>query len=341
MKKKIVIACIVTMFLVSCNKNTKLIHALESYNASMEQTGYHFGEKISFPVEVMNSVKTIRVSFGDKETSDLVIDPRFFTLGDNMVTFIIKTKSGETLNQDAKINVFAKNSERNIPYKIIAEYPHNPKNFTQGLQMEGNVIYESDGLEGFSQLIKYTLGESTPMMVTKQAQGVFSEGCTIVGDHIYQLTWKNKKGFIYNKDSLALLAEFNYPEVMEEGWGLTYDGRNLIASDGSKNIYFLEVKNPTKIIRSISVAGGSGVYDKINELEHHDGYLYANIWHKPIVLKINPVNGEVIGKFDFTKITNENTKENGEKILNGIAFKGNNMLITGKNWSKIYEVIIE
>ena len=270
----------------------------------------------------------------------MVVYPKFFTLGDNAVTFIIKKKGGETLNQDATINVFAKNPEALLKYEIVKEYPHDPKNFVQGFQLEGNIIYESDGQEGSSRILKYALGSTTPIASTNQAEKIFSEGSTIVGDKVFQLTWMDKKGFIYDKNSLQLLSEFPYPNVMGEGWGLTYDGKNLIASDGTKNIYFLNATDPSKMVRYIAVAGNTEAYDQLNELEFHNGFIYANVWQKPIVLKINPANGEVVGKFDFTDIAKKNTTGNDD-VLNGIAFKGENMLITGKNWSKIYEVVIK
>jgi len=340
-KKNILIGFATVFLLTSCNNDKKLLDSLSDYNSSMEGKGYHFGDQLNLPKAVTDNAENIAISFGDKETSSLSIDPKFFGLGDNNVTFIIKTKSGETLNQDATINVFAKNPEKNISYTIVAEYPHDPKNFIEGFLLERNTIYESDGMKGSSQLIKYTLGETDPIMISKQSAEIFSEGCAIVGDKIYQLTYQNKKGFVYDKNSLKLLSEFPLPNVIGEGWGLTFDGKNLVATDGSKNLYFLDVNDPSKVVKTVSVAGNSETYDQLNELEYHSGFIYSNIWHKPIILKINPTTGEAVGKFDLTKTAEKYTAEDNEHVLNGIAFKGENMLITGKNWSKIYELAIK
>lgn len=307
----------------------------------MESKGYHFGDKVVLPKDVADKAESITISFGDSETSNLMIDPKFFRLGDNDVTFVVKTKDGETLHQDATINVFAKDPEKQISYEIKAEYPHDPNNFIEGFTLEGNTVYESVGLTNSSKIVKYLLGATEPILSVKQSGDIFSEGCAIVGDKIYQLTYQNRKGFIYNKNTLTLLSEFPLPDVIKEGWGLTYDGKNLIATDGSKNLYYLDVNDPSKVLKTIPVAGSSEVYDQLNELEYHDGFIYANVWHKPIILKINPLNGEVVGKFDFTKLTEENSRNNSEYVLNGIAFKGENMLVTGKNWNKIYEVAIK
>jgi len=340
MKIRTLIAVFAFTILVSCNKDKEILNTLNDYNISMESKGYHFGDALALPKDVTENAESISISFGDKETSNLVIDPEYFTLGDNAVTFNIKKKNGEIITQDATINVFAKTPEAKLTYEIVKEYPHDPKSFVQGFLLEGNTVYESDGQNGSSRILKYTLGTTTPIVETPQSDEIFSEGAAIVGDKIYQLTWQNKKGFIYNKSDLSLISEFAYPNVIGEGWGLTYDNKNLILSDGTKNIYFLDVKDPSKIVRYISVAGNTEAYDQLNELEYHKGFIYANVWQKPIILKINPANGEVVGKFDFTEIAKLHTT-NSDDVLNGIAFKGDNMLVTGKYWNKIYEVSIK
>ena len=340
MKIRTLIAVFAFSLLVSCNKDKEILNTLNDYNISMESKGYHFGDALQLPKDVTENAESISISFGDKETSNLVINPEYFTLGDNAVTFNIKKKNGEIITQDATINVFAKTPEDKLNYEIIKEYPHDPKSFVQGFLLEGNTVYESDGQNGSSRILKYTLGTTTPIVETPQSDEIFSEGAAIVGDKIYQLTWQNKKGFIYNKTDLSLISEFAYPNVIGEGWGLTYDNKNLILSDGTKNIYFLDVKDPSKIVRYISVAGNTEAYEKLNELEYHKGFIYANVWQQPVILKINPANGEVVGKFDFTEIAKKHTT-NSDDVLNGIAFKGDNMLITGKNWDKIYEVSIK
>lgn len=340
MKNKIIVGFAALLMVMSCKDDGKILTSLADYNASMETTGYHFGDKIDIPKDVLENAESITISFGEKESTSLTIDPKYFTLGDNAVTFNIKTKGGETLYQDATINVYSKAPETAIKYDIVAEYPHNPANFVQGFQLDGNVIYESDGQYGASQILTYKLGDTTPIISTKQPEDIFSEGSTIAGDKVYQLTYKNKKGLVYDKKTLTLQSEFPYPNVMGEGWGLTYDGKNLIASDGTKNLYFLDVNDPSKMVRYISVAGNTSVYDRLNELEYHNGFVYANVWQKPYILKINPANGEVVGKFDFSQLSEKHTKGEDD-VLNGIAFKGENMLVTGKNWPTIYEVAIK
>lgn len=323
-----------------CKSDKDLLNELGSYNFSKESEGYRYGESIQLPPSVAADVSKVTISLGDREISDLKITPENFKLGDNAVTFNLKTKSGETLQQDATINVYAAKAPQQLAYTVVAQYPHNPANFVQGFELEGNTIYESDGQNGKSQILKYTLGGTTPLKATPQPADVFSEGAALAGDKIYQLTWQNKKGFIYSKSDLSLLGEFNYNPMMIEGWGLAFDGKNLLASDGTKNIYKLNVQDPSKMESYISVASNDTVFTQLNELEYHNGFLYANVWQKPIILKINPKTGEVAGIVDFSEIVKQNTKGTDD-VLNGIAFKGENMLITGKYWNTIYEVAIK
>lgn len=339
MKKTFFLGVFILTLLVSCNKDKEIIDSLIEYNTEMETKGYHFGDKINFPKEVTDNAESITISFGDKETSKLVIDPQYFTLGDNAVTINI-TRDGKVITQDATINVFAKSPEKNLTYQVVAEYPHDTNNFTEGFYLDGNTIYESVGLKGQSKLVKYTLGSTQNLNEVKQPDDIFSEGISSVGNKIYQLTYTTKIGFIYDKSTFKKISEFPFPNVIGEGWGMTTDGKSLIVSDGTKNIYFLNPENPSQLKRYISVAGNTEVYDSINELEYYNNSIYANVWQKPIILKIDPKTGEVLGKFDFSELTKQNTKGEDD-VLNGIAFKGNNMLVTGKNWSKIYEVKIE
>lgn len=340
MKKNIFTALLALSILASCNKDKAIVDALNTHNIAMESEGYRFGDKINLPQEVLDNAEEISISFGDKEITDLVISPEYFVLGDNVVTMNIKNKSGEVIPVDAIINVYAKNPEQNLAYDIVAEYPHNVANFVQGFQLEGNTIYGSNGQHGKSKMIKYALGSVNNTTETLLDNEYFAEGSTIVGDKVYQLTWHHKKGFIYDKGSLQKLGEFSYPNRIKEGWGLTYDGEHLIISDGTKNIYFVSPENTQNIVKIIGVAGNEDVFEKINELEYHNGFIYANVWQRPYILKIDPKNGEVVGKLDFSEIYQRHTK-GGDDVLNGIAFKGENMLITGKNWDKIYEVRIK
>lgn len=337
MKYSTYIPLCIGLALSACNADKDALNELNQHNVEMESKGYHFGEQIQLPESVKKIAQKVEISFGEHSTPSMMIDPKLFTLGDNTVTFNITKTNGEVIAQDATLVVYAKNTPKKFTYQVVKEYPHDPKNFVQGFQLDGNTIYESVGQNGESNLQKYTLGTTSKLNAVPQPIEVFSEGSTILGDKVYQLTWQNRKGFIYNKNTFSTIGEFNYPNSMTEGWGLTYDGRHLIASDGSKNLYFLDPLNTEKVYRYISVASDSEIFNNLNELEYHNGRIYANVWQKPIILEINPENGEVMGIIDLTELVQKNTRGTDD-VLNGITFKGENMLVTGKNWNRIYEL---
>lgn len=336
MYKKIALPLLCITLLFSCNKDKEILNSLNEYNLTMEQQGYRFGDKIKLPNNVTENAQ-VTISVGDRELKEFSISPENFSLGANAVTFNIKKEGGEILKQDALIYVYAKEKEKEVKFSLVKEYPHDAKAFVQGFEMHGDVIYESNGQNGESRVWKYQLGQTTPMKQTFMADEYFGEGLTLVGDMVYQLSWHHKKGFIYDKNNLNLLAEFLYPSEIGEGWGLCYDGKYLLMSDGSHQIYFIDPKDTLKVVKKISVAGYSSVYEKINELEYYNGYIYANLWQQPFVIKIDPNTGEVLEKLDLSIFVQKHTK-NEDDVLNGITFKGGNMLVTGKYWDKIYEL---
>ncbi|MDL1914283.1 MAG: glutaminyl-peptide cyclotransferase [Bergeyella sp.] len=340
MKKKTTVFLVLCLFVVSCNKENEILERLDEYMKSREAKGYHFGDDLALPKEVINYADGIEISFGERKISGTRIDDGYYMLGENNITFHIRKKNGGMLYRDATVNVYSRRIPESLGYEIVREYPHDPESFTQGFQIQGDEVYESDGQNGSSRIWKYKLGSITPIVQARQEDEYFSEGATLVGNKVYQLTWKNRVGFIYDKNSLKTISKFSYPSVMEEGWGLTYDGESLIASDGSSRLYFLDPENPTEVKKIISVASNTEAHKNINELEYYKGAIYANVWQKPYILKINPENGEVLAKIDFIQIAKENTK-GVDDVLNGIAFRGENMFITGKNWSKIYEIRTE
>lgn len=234
MKKYIIGGMLSLVLLTACNKDKEILNSLNSYSTSMQSKGYHFGDALDLPKDVTDNAESISISFGDKDLDKMVVDPNYFTLGENDVTYNIKKKNGDVISQDATINVFAKNPEKSLSYEIVADYPHDTKNFTEGFFVDGNTVYESVGLEGKSKLMKYTLGSTTPILSVDQPADIFSEGISIVGDKLFQLTYLTKFGFIYDKNTFKVIGKFDYPGVISQGWGMTTDGKSLMVSDGTK-----------------------------------------------------------------------------------------------------------
>ncbi|MCP4080819.1 MAG: glutaminyl-peptide cyclotransferase [Planctomycetaceae bacterium] len=222
-------------------------------------------------------------------------------------------------------------------YEVVAEYPHDTASFTQGLVYRDGYVYESTGRYGQSKIRKIKLEDGTVVKEKKLDDSYFGEGLTLVDDKLVQLTWKENTGFVYDLD-LNPIGEFNYEA---QGWGLTFDGRNLIMSDGTSKLTFLDPETFTPE-KSVFVRKGNTRMPDINELEWVNGTIFANIFQDDMIYLIQPMDGKVMGRVNFQKLypRSQRTSPN-EDVMNGIAIqteKENTLLVTGKNWPKIYEV---
>ncbi|MGD0978077.1 MAG: glutaminyl-peptide cyclotransferase [Candidatus Bathyarchaeia archaeon] len=219
-------------------------------------------------------------------------------------------------------------------FSVVNVYPHDTNAFTEGLVFENGFLYESTGLYGNSSLRRVDLETGKVLQVhTLQAQ-YFGEGIAIVGDEIVQLTWQSHVSFVYDKATFSLLQEFEYPT---EGWGLTYDGKRLIMSDGTSNLYFLD---PVTFKRIGQVAvHDTGPVTELNELEYIKGEVYANIWEQSKIAVINPQTGQVTAWIDLTGIQ-DSKNQYPNNVLNGIAYdtNGDRLFVTGKMWPHIFEI---
>ncbi len=222
-------------------------------------------------------------------------------------------------------------------YQIVNVFPHDRGAFTEGLLFLKGVLFESTGLNGRSDIRKVDLSSGRVLQQTRLSPQYFGEGLVVLGEKIYQLTWKNQKGFIYGLGSFEPEGEFTYTG---EGWGLTTDGHSLIMSNGTNEIRFID---PTtfKVTRTIAVTRAGLPLTQLNELEWVKGELYANIWQTQTVARIDPANGRLIGLIDFSGLlTPDDYRSGGIDVLNGIAYDpaGDRLFVTGKNWPKLFEV---
>lgn len=225
---------------------------------------------------------------------------------------------------------------KKLDYQVLESYDHDPKAFTQGLEIYKNYFYEGTGLYGKSSLRKIKLENAELLKKINLDKKYFGEGITILNDKIYQLSWKENTAFVYDL-GFNLIKKFSY---QGEGWGLANDEQNLIMSDGSEYLYF---RNPKtfELIKKIEVKNAEQKITNINELEYHNGYIYANIWQTDYIIKINAESGKVAAYLDLSGILKTDYK--GEiDVLNGIAYdpKNQSFLVTGKLWPKIYRIKI-
>lgn len=221
-------------------------------------------------------------------------------------------------------------------YKVVNVYPHNTSAFTQGLVFSGGFLYEGTGIWGESKLGKVELVNGHEVQSFSLSSEYFGEGITIFGDKIIQLTWLDRKGFVYEKDSFNLIQTFDYNT---EGWGITTDGQKLIMSDGTATLYFLD-PDSYQIIGSVAVYDSSGPVTRINELEYVNGLIYANIWEQKRIAIINIQTGEVEGWADLNGLEDPNESANQNNVLNGIAYdsNGDRLFVTGKRWTQLFEI---
>lgn len=220
-------------------------------------------------------------------------------------------------------------------YQIVKTYPHDNAAFTEGLVFTDGVLYESTGGYGSSSLRRVNLETGLVEQEILLPTQYFGEGLTIVNDSLVQLTWQNNIGFTYNKETFGLFGNFSYST---EGWGLTYNGSELIMSDGSSNLTFLDPVTYQKV-GQVSVHDGNATVTNINELEFINGDVYANIWLQQKIVIINLQTGSVKGWIDLTGIYQSN---NPDDVLNGIAHdaQSNSLFVTGKDWPNLYQIAI-
>jgi glutaminyl-peptide cyclotransferase len=247
--------------------------------------------------------------------------------------------NGSAIETTIAIVVLPAKAPKQYTYKIIKTYPHSSNAYTQGLIYENGYFYESDGEYKKSAIrkVKLETGEST--ILTNLEPTIFGEGLALYNNKLYQLSWKEHVGFIYNKQTLKLEQKFNFD--LSEGWGLEFDGKNFLATDGSSYIYSLDPQSLTQVSK-IQAVSNKGPIDNLNELELIGGKLYANIYYQDIVVIIDPKTGEITGEISFAGILPKADYNEDTNVLNGIAWNPANghLFVTGKNWPKLFEVEI-
>lgn len=226
-----------------------------------------------------------------------------------------------------------------LNYTIEKVYPHDTGSFTEGLLIYKGSLYESTGDHGKSKLLKTDLSSGKVQKQLILDNKYFGEGLVILRDTIYQLTYQEKVVFVYDMN-FKKIKEYTITTDNGQGWGMTTDGTYLIVDDGSSNLYYYE-PSTFKLVKKLSVTDAGALGYNLNELEYIDGYIYANQWQLPYILKIDPSNGQVVAKADLTDVWNRiQQKAPKAEVLNGIAYDSDTkkIYITGKNWPELYEV---
>jgi glutamine cyclotransferase len=222
-------------------------------------------------------------------------------------------------------------------YEVVHTYPHDSHAFTQGLICVDGRLYESTGIKGRSSIRMVDLATGKVLQKYDLPADYFGEGLTDWGSTLIQLTWKEHTGFVYDRFSFSALRTFHYEG---EGWGLTHDETQLIMSDGTSYLRFLDPKS-FKEIRRMRVSDESGQpVEKLNELEYMHGEIYANIWETDEIVRVSARTGKVLGRINLSGIIDKRSLANSDAVLNGIAYDsaGGRLFVTGKLWPKLFEI---
>jgi glutamine cyclotransferase len=302
--------------------------------------------RLVLALENKNSPDSVRIWFDSQMVTVLKSLPWEYTVSSSLVTKtgrmslkVIAYKSG---NQPQTITrfivVYSDSKPKRNGYKVINTFPHDKDAYTQGLVYENGVFYEGTGQSGSSNLRKVEPETGKVLFQVNLESPLFGEGIAVLGEKIYQLTWENKVGFVYNKSTLKQINKVYY---QTQGWGLTTIGNKLVMSDGSNILYYMD-PDQFSVISKIEVYDTEKKVDQLNELEYINGEIWANIWQTDLIARIDPSSGKVIAYIDLKGILADPDTGTKINVLNGIAYDqdGKRIFVTGKNWPKLFEIKI-
>ena len=224
-----------------------------------------------------------------------------------------------------------------LSYRVVRERPHDTTAFTQGLAIEGNVIYEGTGLYGKSRIERRTYPGGRVTAKRALSPRDFGEGVEVLRGRVYQLTWREGRAYVYSARTLRRLDTLRY---RGQGWGLATDGRRLIMSNGSSVLRFRHPRT-FEVLRSVNVRNGRQRVTRLNELEYVGGAVLANVWMTDRIAIIDPANGRLEGWIDLSGLHPDRTRRSRDDVLNGIAYDGRTgrLVVTGKRWPTLFEIV--
>jgi glutamine cyclotransferase len=221
-------------------------------------------------------------------------------------------------------------------FEVVRTWPHDRNAFTQGLVFRRDTLLEGTGLNGQSALRELELKTGRVLKQVALPAAYFGEGIAVHGDEVFQLTWQNRRGFVYDVDTFQQKRDFTYEA---EGWGITSDGTSLIMSGGTSRLRFVDPATFAER-RTIEVTLDGRPVEKLNELEYIRGEVFANVWGSDDVMRIDPATGNVRGVVDFSGLLPVSERRPDTDVLNGIAYDpiGDRLFVTGKRWPAVFEV---
>jgi glutamine cyclotransferase len=331
---------------VGCNGSKSATEKYFSFDESNFKSEYNNDDSVS--LRLLNGenkkIDSIVYFVNDKNIgSKKNLDNLTFSLKDQKLGYqnlkALVYFEGENQEITSRIELVSNVTPKLLNYKIVNTFPHDTSSFTEGLEFFRDTLYEGTGLRGFSKLLKtdYKTGEIYKSL--KLDDIYFGEGITFINNKLFQLTWEEKTGFIYNVDTWKLEKTFAYDKPIE-GWGMTNDGKVIYESDGTEKIWKMDPATQ-KMIDYVNVYSGSSKIKSVNELEYINGKIYCNIWQKDAIAVVNPENGKVEAIINLAGLR-KFIKYAEAEVLNGIAYnpKTKTIFVTGKKWEKLFEISI-
>ncbi|MEA1887769.1 MAG: glutaminyl-peptide cyclotransferase [Bacteroidota bacterium] len=352
---------IIIAFAVSCNGSVKssekddvsgadekpkvLAASLVNIEKPADGSRYSSGGEINLKLSLRgnDTPDSVRVFFDGKPLA---------TLRDTLLEYTIDTRSVRLGKIPLKIMAYEGDKRPQVlthfvtvvsdikpelySYRVVNMYPHDETAYTQGLVYHNGYLYESTGREGRSTLRKVEIKSGDILKIHNLESKFFGEGLDVYKGRLFQLTWKNNVGFVYDIQSFKEIKRIHYTT---QGWGLTSNGQQLIMSDGTNKLYFLEPEYFT-VLSSLEVYDNKNQVWQLNELEYINGEVWANIYTTDRIARIDPSSGKVLAYIDLTGILPAEDQHSELAELNGIAWDKDNerLFVTGKNWPRLFEI---
>ena len=339
MSYKSILSIFTLSLLLSCKSEYKFVLKTPQKIQSNEELTISISEQNNKPIDsVQFSIDSKKIV---SNTNSVTLNISNYTLGRHDITAIVFYEN-KTEKVTQPVYFMADTAPDVYTYKIINTFPHDKEAYTQGLEFYNGFLYEGTGRKGTSSIRKVNLKTGEVLQQQDIDAQYFGEGITIFNNKLHQLTWQSGIGFVYNLETFEKEKDFKYTKS-REGWGLTNNGEQLIKTDGTERIWFL---NPETLVEEnyIEAYTNNQKVEKLNELEYINGKIYANVWQKNSILIVNPTSGKIEGVANLNSLKDEILKEqnlnDNDEVLNGIAFdkENNRIFVTGKNWSKLYEI---
>ncbi|HAN76757.1 MAG TPA: glutamine cyclotransferase [Bacteroidales bacterium] len=351
----LILAAVLTIF--ACNSNPE--NTSDSVNDSLKNKAIETKSGLNFAISPYENYSIIGDEFELTITmnSEIKVDSVSVFLGEKLIQKFTELPAKVKVNtkdyvvgfhefkavlndfseiKTQQIQLFSDLQPKKYTIKVNKTYPHDIGAYTQGLIMVDGWFYESTGMQGESTVRKVKPETGEIFQSNSMAKEIFGEGITKFGDKLVHLSWQSYTGFVYDFKTFKLEKQFSYAT---EGWGITHNGKQLIMSDGTENLYFLD---PTTyaVVKTLGVYSNIGPTKQLNELEYIKGKIFANVYMTDEIVIINPENGKVEGIINCAGLLTEKDKHPNIDVLNGIAYdeKTGKMYITGKRWPKLFEV---